>query len=235
MLRISHLDAGYGPIQVLWDIQVEILEGEIIALIGSNGAGKTTLLNTISGLVPPRRGAVQFMDRDLVHVPADEIVALGLIHVPQGRRLFPGLSVRENLLQGAFTRRDRGNIQRDLAEVLQFFPALQRRLEMPAGRLSGGEQQMVAIARGLMARPKLLMIDEMSLGLAPVVVDAMIEALEEINRQRGTALLIVEQDVQVALAHSHRGYVLETGRIVMADAASKLLTNEQVRTAYLGV
>lgn len=235
MLNVEHLDAGYGPVQVLWDIQLEIQDGEIVALIGSNGAGKTTLLNAISGLIPPRRGQVLFAGRDLAHVPADEIVARGLVHVPQGRRLFPGLSVRENLLQGAFTRRDRGNIQKDLAEVLELFPSLQRRLEMPAGRLSGGEQQMVALGRGLMAQPKLLMIDEMSLGLAPLVVDAMIKALEQINRQRGTALLIVEQDVQVALTRAHRGYVLETGRVAMADAAPKLLTDERVRTAYLGV
>jgi branched-chain amino acid transport system ATP-binding protein len=235
MLQVEHLDVGYGPVQVLWDVQLDIHEGEIVALIGSNGAGKTTLLNAISGLLPPWRGHVRFADQDLARVPADEIVARGLVHVPQGRRLFPGLSVKENLLQGAFTRRDRANVQTDLDEVLGLFPALERRLALPAGRLSGGEQQMVALGRGLMARPKLLMMDEMSLGLAPLVVDAMIQALEQINRQRGTSLLIVEQDVQVALTHAHRGYVLETGHIVMADAAGRLLANEQVRTAYLGV
>ncbi len=262
ILHIEHLNTGYGSVQVLWDIALEIGEGEIVALIGSNGAGKTTLLNAISGLLPPWQvsdpahpersvvdpaglsgeaeskdsgGQVRFAGRDLAHVPAEEIVARGLVHVPQGRRLFPGLTVRENLLQGAFTRGDRGNVQTDLAEVLEFFPALQRRLQMPAGRLSGGEQQMVALGRGLMARPRLLMIDEMSLGLAPLVVDAMIAALEQINRARGTALLIVEQDVQVALEHAHRGYVLETGHVSMTGAAAQLLADERVRAAYLGV
>ncbi len=235
MLTIDHLDAGYGTVQVLWDIHLEVNPGEIVALIGSNGAGKTTLLNVISGLLPPWRGQIRFEDRNLAHVAPDEIVARGLVHVPQGRRLFPGLSVRENLLQGAFTRRDRGNIAGDFDQILELFPSLQRRLPMPAGKLSGGEQQMVAIGRGLMARPKLLLIDEMSLGLAPLVVDAMIEALERINRERGTALLIVEQDVQVALTHAHRGYVLETGRVALSQAAGELLANEHVRAAYLGV
>jgi ABC-type branched-subunit amino acid transport system ATPase component len=234
MLVIENLDAGYNSVQVLNDIRLEVREGEIVALIGSNGAGKTTLLTVISGLLSPYRGKVWFASSDITRAGSDEIVARGLSHVPQGRRLFAGLTVRENLLQGAYTRRD-ANVKADLEKVLQLFPSLQLRIHTPAGKLSGGEQQMVAIGRGMMARPKLLMIDEMSLGLAPVVVDAMIAAVEQINRQQGTALLIVEQDVQIALQYAHRGYVLENGRITLSDTASNLLGNAHVQTAYLGV
>jgi len=235
MLSIEHLDAGYGPAQVLWDVALEVRQGEIVALIGSNGAGKSTLLSVISGLIAPRRGKISFLGREITRAGSDEIVALGLIHVPQGRRLFAGLTVKENLMQGAYPRRDRANLKAEIDRALELFPVLEKRIQSPAGRLSGGEQQMVAIARGLMAKPKLLMIDEFSLGLAPVVVDAIIDAVEKINREEGTALLIVEQDVQIALEHAHRGYVLETGHIALADDAPKLLANAHVRTAYLGV
>ena len=235
MLTVEHLDAGYGPVQVLWDLNLQVDANEIVALIGSNGAGKTTLLMAISGLLAPRRGKICFGEDEITHMPSDEIVARGLVHVPQGRRLFPGLTVKENLLQGAYTRRDQAEIRKDLSQVLELFPSLQRRLAMPAGKLSGGEQQMVAVGRGIMARPKLLLIDELSLGLAPLVVDTMMQALQRINRERGTALLIVEQDVQVALEYAHRGYVLETGHINLADQAPKLLANTHVRTAYLGL
>lgn len=235
MLTIEHLDTGYGTVQALWDITLEVREGEIVALIGSNGAGKTTLLTAISGLLPHWRGNIVFDGCDITHGASDNIVAAGIVQVPQGRRLFAGLSVRENLMQGAFTRRDRANLKGDLDRVVDLFPALGKRMEMPAGKLSGGEQQMVAIGRGIMARPKLLMIDEMSLGLAPLVVDAMISALETINREQGTALLLVEQDVQVALEHAHRGYVIETGHIVLADMSQNLLANPHIQAAYLGV
>ncbi len=235
MLNVEHLDTGYGKIQALWDVSLHVDAGEIVALIGSNGAGKTTLLTAISGLLARWRGTVTFDGRDLTRASSDEIVASGIVHVPQGRRLFAGLTVRENLLQGAFARRDRANLDADLARVLELFPSLKRRLDTPGGKLSGGEQQMVAIGRGMMARPKLLMIDELSLGLAPLVVDAMISALEQVNREQGTALLLVEQDVQIALEHSHRGYVIETGHIVLADTSQNLLANPHVQTAYLGV
>ncbi len=235
MLNVEHLDTGYGTIQALWDITLQVGDSEIVALIGSNGAGKTTLLTVISGLLHRWRGKITFDGQDLTRAPSNEIVARGIVHVPQGRRLFAGLSVRENLMQGAYTRRDTANLRRDLDRVLQFFPSLERHLESTAGRLSGGEQQMVAIGRGLMARPKLLMIDEMSLGLAPLVVDTMINALEQVNREQGTALLIVEQDVQVALEHSHRGYMIETGHIVLADTSENLLANPHIQTAYLGL
>ncbi len=235
MLTIEHLDAGYGSIQALWDINLEVREGEMVALIGSNGAGKTTLLTAISGLLPRWRGSLAFDGHDITRAPSDEIVRRGIVHVPQGRRLFAGLTVRENLTQGAYARRDQANVTRDLDRVLDLFPALQERLHTSAGKLSGGEQQMVAIGRGMMARPKLLMIDEMSLGLAPLIVDTMISALEQINRAQGTALLLVEQDVQVALEHAQRGYVIETGHIALADTSQNLLANPHIRTAYLGV
>ncbi|HEX9074151.1 MAG TPA: ABC transporter ATP-binding protein [Anaerolineae bacterium] len=235
MLTIEQLDTGYGTVQALWGITLEVREGEIVALIGSNGAGKTTLLTAISGLLSRWRGRIVFNGRDFTHGASNAIVAAGIVQVPQGRRLFAGLSVRENLMQGAFTRRDRANLKGDLDRVVDLFPALGKRMEMPAGKLSGGEQQMVAIGRGIMARPKLLMIDEMSLGLAPLVVDAMISALETINREQGTALLLVEQDVQVALEHAHRGYVIETGHIVLADMSQNLLANPHIQAAYLGV
>jgi branched-chain amino acid transport system ATP-binding protein len=234
MLQIEGLDAGYGALQVLWDVNLEVRAGEIVALIGSNGAGKTTLLTVISGLLPPRRGKIVFDGHEITRAGAEDIVARGLAHVPQGRHLFAGLTVKENLLQGAYARRDRAEVKRDLDRVLEWFPAIQRRLNLPAGKLSGGEQQMAAIGRGLMARPKLLMIDEMSLGLAPLVVDAIIKAVEQMNQERGTALLLVEQDVQVALEHAHRGYVLENGRIVLSETALTLLANDHIRTAYLG-
>jgi len=234
MLSIENLSAAYGSVQVLWDVNLDVRDGEVVALIGSNGAGKTTLLSTISGLMQPRAGAIRFADSDITHCSSDQIVERGLVHVPQGRRLFAGLTVKENLLMGAYRRSDRPQVQKDLAWVLSLFPSLERRLSLPAGKMSGGEQQMCAIGRGLMAKPKLLMVDEFSLGLAPIVVEQLIGVIQTINQQ-GTTVLIVEQDVQVALENAHRGYVLETGHIVLADDAPKLLNNDHVRAAYLGV
>ena len=234
MLKVNHLAAAYGRVQVLWDINLEIREGEIVALIGSNGAGKSTLLATISGLMKPVQGALEFNGVDVTHDPCDRLVQSGLVLVPQGRRLFAGLTVRENLLMGAYTRSDRAQVQQDLAWVLSLFPSLERRLSLAAGKMSGGEQQMCAIGRGLMGKPKLLMIDECSLGLAPIVVEQLMGIVKTINAQ-GMTVLIVEQDVQVALENAHRGYVLETGHITLADDAQKLLDNQHVRSAYLGI
>jgi branched-chain amino acid transport system ATP-binding protein len=234
MLKIDNLSAAYGRVQVLWDINLEIRQGEIVALIGSNGAGKSTLLATISGLMKPIQGSLHFDGADITHEPCDRLVQRGLVLVPQGRRLFAGLTVRENLLMGAHTRNDRAQVQKDLAWVLSLFPALERRLTLAAGKLSGGEQQMCALGRGLMAKPKLLMIDEFSLGLAPIVVEQLMGIVKTINEQ-GMTVLIVEQDVQVALENAHRGYVLETGYITLSDDAPKLLDNQHVRAAYLGV
>jgi len=234
MLKVNNLSAAYGRVQVLWDINLEIREGEVVALIGSNGAGKSTLLAAISGLMKPIKGTLEFNGVDVTHDPCDRLVQSGLVLVPQGRRLFAGLTVRENLLMGAYRRSDRAQVQKDLAWVLSLFPSLERRLTLAAGKMSGGEQQMCAIGRGLMAQPKLLMIDECSLGLAPIVIEQLMGIVMTINAQ-GMTVLIVEQDVQVALENAHRGYVLETGHITLADDAQKLLDNEHVRAAYLGI
>lgn len=233
MLKVEHLNAGYGDIQVLWDISLEIRTGEVVALIGSNGAGKSTLLWTLSGLLKPMSGSVQFEGEEIGGAPPDRIVSLGLTQVPQGRRLFAGLTVRENLLQGAYSRSDRGGIAEDLDFVLELFPRLRERYHQAAGSMSGGEQQMCAVGRGLMARPKLLMVDEVSLGLAPIVVEAIYEAISKV-RARGMTVLIVEQDVQVALEQADRGYVLDVGALLMSGAASDLLANPRIREAYLG-
>ena len=233
-LEVQHVDAGYGAVQVLWDVSLEVGAGEVVALIGANGAGKSTLLRVISGLLRPERGRVAFQQRDVTGLPPERLVHLGIAHVPQGRRLFSDLSVRENLLLGAWARRERAAIAADLEHMLDLFPALADRLALPARQLSGGEQQMAAVARALMARPRLLLIDEPSLGLAPLAVRALMEVVVRLRRE-GVSILLVEQDVTVALGHADRGYVLETGRIVLADRAAVLLENPQVRRVYLGL
>ncbi|MBU6423451.1 MAG: ABC transporter ATP-binding protein [Chloroflexi bacterium] len=233
LLSVHGLSAGYGETLVLRDVDLDIEAGELVALIGANGAGKSTLLATLSGLVPPVSGSVRLAGRELAHARPETIVAAGLAHVPQGRRLFGGLTVERNLLLGAYLRRD-GEIRADVERVVGYFPALRDKLARDAATLSGGEQQMVAIARGLMARPKVLMVDEPSLGLAPNVVDRVIDVCAEINRA-GTAILLVEQDVLVALEVAHRGYVLETGRITLSGDAAELRADDRVRKAYLGI
>jgi branched-chain amino acid transport system ATP-binding protein len=232
-LRVDRLSAGYGDTQVLWDVSLEIAPGEVVALIGSNGAGKSSLLGAISGLVRVDGGGVFYGERELTRAAPDRIVSAGIVQVPQGRRLFTSLTVRENLLMGAYLRTD-GEIDADLERVLTLLPRLRERFEYLAGRLSGGEQQMVAIARGLMARPQVLLIDEMSLGLAPVLVEQLLAILHEIN-ERGVAILMVEQDVQTALEFSSRAYVLETGHLIMSGASNVLLDDPSVKRAYLGV
>jgi branched-chain amino acid transport system ATP-binding protein len=234
LLRVEKLNVAYGEVQVLWDVDLEIRGGEIVALIGSNGAGKTTLLSTLSGLLRPRSGHIAFDGEALEGATAQRIVDLGIAHVPEGRQLFPAMSVRDQLMLGAFRRRDRGAVKADLARVLELFPPVRERLGALASTLSGGEQQMVAIGRALMARPRLLMIDELSLGLAPLVVESLMEIISALNRE-GTTILIVEQDVQAALERATRGYVLETGHITLSDSSERLLADERVRRAYLGV
>jgi branched-chain amino acid transport system ATP-binding protein len=234
LLEIRDLSSGYGDVQVLWNVSLDINSGEVVALIGANGAGKTTLLCTVSQLIQPWSGSVRFGGRDLTRARSDEVVAAGIVHVPQGRRLFAGLSVKDNLLQGAYLRRGKAEIESKLEWVLQTLPRLKERLNQAAGLLSGGEQQMCAIGRALMSQPKLLAIDELSLGLAPKVVDSLIELIAEINKQ-GITVLLVEQDVQVALEHAHRGYVLETGRITQGRSATELLEDPRIRQAYLGL
>jgi len=233
MLELEDLRAGYGNIEALHGISLSVGEGEIVTLIGANGAGKTTTLMTISGCVRARAGAIRFRGRDISGLPPHEIVALGLVHSPEGRKIFPRLTVAENLEMGAFTRRDPDGIAADQNRVLEMFPILAERRRQPGGTLSGGEQQMLAIARALMARPRLLLLDEPSLGLAPLVVSRIFDVIRELNRD-GTTILLVEQNAQMALKAAHRGYVLETGTIAMADAADQLLADPRVRNAYLG-
>jgi branched-chain amino acid transport system ATP-binding protein len=233
LLAVEHLNVSYGDVQVLWDVSLEVRRGEMLALIGANGAGKSTLLATISGLIKPRSGRIIFDSRDVTGMAADEIVRAGIAHVPQGRRLFAGLTVKQNLLLGAYTRRD-ADRDKELAWVLDTFPRLSERQAQLAGTMSGGEQQMCAIGRALMSKPALLLIDEPSLGLAPVMVDDLLEVLRGIHQQ-GTTVLIVEQDIQTALEEADRGYVLETGRIGLTGSAADLLANEDIRKAYLGI
>jgi branched-chain amino acid transport system ATP-binding protein len=233
LLQVDKLSAGYGMTPVLFGVDLELSAGELVALIGANGAGKSTLLGALSGLVGISGGSVRFADRPVTGLRPEAIVASGLIHVPQGRRLFGSMTVDRNLLLGAYRRHDR-QVQEDLQRILGYFPALRDKLDREAGTLSGGEQQMVAIGRGLMARPKLLMIDEPSLGLAPNIVDRVMEIVKAIN-QDGTAVLLVEQDVVLALEIADRGYVLENGRIVMSGPAPDLRKDPAIRKAYLGV
>jgi branched-chain amino acid transport system ATP-binding protein len=234
LLDVRDIDAGYGAVPVLSAVSLQVREGETVALIGANGAGKSTLLRVVSGLLTPWRGRVSLDGVDLAGLAPEHIVRRGIVHVPQGRRLFPELSVRENLLLGAYARTDRDGVAADLDRMLTLFPALGERLALAASQLSGGEQQMAAVARALMARPRLLMIDEPSLGLAPIAVQRLLDVLARL-RADGVSVLLVEQDVAVALAHADRAYVLETGRIVIVDTAAALLEDARVRSAYLGV
>jgi branched-chain amino acid transport system ATP-binding protein len=232
MLRLDDLHVYYGEIHALKGVALEVQQGEIVALLGNNGAGKTTTLKTISGLLVPRRGAVHFEDKSLVGTAPHDVVGLGIGHVPEGRRIFNRLTVRENLMMGAFLRRD-GGIDADLQRVFALFPRLLERIAQVAGTLSGGEQQMLAIGRALMARPRMLLLDEPSMGLAPVLVEQIFETIAEVNRQ-GTTILLVEQNASMALSVAHRGYVLETGAIVLAGSAAALSEDADVRRAYLG-
>jgi branched-chain amino acid transport system ATP-binding protein len=231
VLEIEDLHVFYGGIHALKGLALEIRSGEIVAILGNNGAGKTTTLKSISGLLP-HRGRITLEGRSLSGVPPHEVVLRGVAHVPEGRRIFNRLTVRENLMMGAYLRRDPG-IPDDLEGVFVLFPVLQQRLSQPAGTLSGGEQQMLAIGRALMARPRLLLLDEPSMGLSPVLVERIFETIQDINR-RGTTILLVEQNAAMALAIAQRGYVLETGSIALAGTAAALAENPDVRRAYLG-
>jgi len=233
MLRLESVEAGYGPVNCLHGISLEVRDGEIVTLLGANGAGKTTTLMAISGLVPIRGGDVTFRGKTLRGMAAADIVAQGISHVPEGRRILPRLTVLENLALGAYLRRDRRAIEQDVERVFGLFPILASRRRQLAGTLSGGEQQMLAIARGLMARPTLLLLDEPSLGLAPKLVVTIFDTIRRIN-QEGVTLLLVEQNAYLSLQIAHRGYVLETGRIVLTDAAARLADNPHVKAAYLG-
>ncbi len=233
MLEVQDVHTYYGNIHALKGISISVRDGEIVTLIGANGAGKSTTIRTIAGLVHPRRGDVRLDGESITRIPAHEIVTRGVSQAPEGRRIFPRLTVMENLEMGAYTRRDPAGIRADLDRVFTLFPRLKERVQQKAGTLSGGEQQMLAISRALMARPRLLLLDEPSMGLAPILVEQIFETLAEINDQ-GTTILLVEQNARMALAIADRGYVLQTGRIVLDDTAENLRRNEMVRKAYLG-
>jgi len=233
MLEVESLDVYYGAVHALKGVTLRADAGEIVTLIGANGAGKTTLLRSISGLIRPRAGAIRFEGRDITRTPPHEIVGLGLSHAPEGRMVFANLSVEDNLELGAYRRKDRSGIREDFDGVYALFPRLKERRRQTAGTLSGGEQQMLAIARALMSRPRLLLLDEPSLGIAPILMREIFKTVREIN-QRGVTVLLVEQNAHLALAIARRGYVLETGRVQIEDEAARLLQNEDVKKAYLG-
>ena len=236
MLEVSGISAGYGRVQVLWDVTFDVGASEVVAIIGPNGAGKTTLLKTISGLVAPFAGAARIDGEDVTRRRPNEMVALGVAHVPEGRRVFAEMTVLENLEMGSYNRRARATRPASLDAAFRLFPVLDRKRHMAAGGLSGGEQQMLAIARGLMAKPRLLMLDEPSLGLAPLLVEELFSVLERINREEGVAILLVEQNTQYALERlAGRGYVLENGRVVLSGSSSALLDDPKVKEAYLGM
>lgn len=234
LLDVGDLNVYYGAIHALQGVSFNVEEGEIVTLIGANGAGKSTTLRTISGLLRSRTGHIRFKDTDISMMPAQQIVRLGASHVPEGRKIFAPLTVKENLMMGAFTRKDKTEIQNSMDRVFTSFPRLKERIDQLGGTLSGGEQQMLATGRGMMSQPALLMMDEPSMGLSPILVEEIFSIIKRINAQ-GTSILLVEQNAQMALSISHRAYVLETGRIVLQGSAKEIANNPQVKSAYLGI
>jgi branched-chain amino acid transport system ATP-binding protein len=235
MLKLEKINTFYGNIQALKDLSLEVNEGEIITLIGANGAGKSTTLMSICGIEQPRSGRVIFEGEDITEKAPDKIVAQGISQVPEGRRIFPKLTVAENLDMGAFLRNDKGEIARDMEYIFELFPRLAERRSQQGGTLSGGEQQMLAISRALMGKPRLLLLDEPSLGLAPLIVKQIFEIIVKINKENNTTVFLVEQNANMALKIAHRGYVLQNGTVTMTDEADKLMANEEVKAAYLGI
>lgn len=235
MLKLSNVQTFYGKIQALRDVSMEISEGEIVTLIGANGAGKTTTLMSISGIVPSRSGEIVFEGQSIQAMSPHKIVDLGICQVPEGRRIFPYLTVSENLDMGAFLRTDKDAIRQDMEYIFELFPILSQRRHQAGGTLSGGEQQMLAISRALMARPRLLLMDEPSLGLAPLIVRQIFEIIRKINAENNTTIFLVEQNANLALKVASRGYVMENGRITLSDSSKNLLSNEEVKKAYLGL
>ena len=233
MLKVENLSVHYGMIQAVRDVSFEVNEGEVVSLIGANGAGKTTILRTLSGLVRPSAGKIQFLGKEIQKLPAQKIVAGGLSQVPEGRHVFPGLTVMENLEMGAFLKKDREENQANLKKVFSRFPRLEERKNQDAATLSGGEQQMLAMGRALMSTPKLLLLDEPSMGLAPIFIQEIFDIIQDIQKQ-GTTVLLIEQNANKALAISDRGYVLETGKIVLSGTGKELAASDEVRKAYLG-
>ena len=235
VLKLLNIESAYGPIKAIRGTSLQVRRGEIAAVLGSNGAGKTTILKTISGIIDPRKGAIEFKGQDITAQDPSHIVQQGLSHVPEGREVFPLLSVRDNLLMGAYTRSDRDGVARDIETVYGYFPILRERATQDAGLLSGGQQQMLAISRALMANPDLMLLDEPSLGLSPKLTKEIFEIVVRINRERGTTILLVEQNANMALNASDYGYVLENGRIVMEDTCARLREKDDIKEFYLGL
>jgi branched-chain amino acid transport system ATP-binding protein len=235
MLKVNNISTYYGNIQALKGVSLEVEEGEIVTLIGANGAGKTTTLMSLCGVTPPRSGEVLFQGQPIQKLSADQIVPMGIVQVPEGRRIFPNMTVFENLEMGAYLRKNKPLIQQDVNMVMDLFPILAQRRGQLGGTLSGGEQQMLAISRALMARPRLLLLDEPSLGLAPIIIKQIFDIIKRINHENNTTIFLVEQNANQALKLAHRGYVMENGRVTLSDTAANLLSNEAVKKAYLGI
>lgn len=235
ILQLLNVESAYGPIKAIRGVSLKVAQGQIVTVLGSNGAGKTTILKTISGIIDPRKGSVQFKGADITAKDPAYIVQQGLSHVPEGREVFPLLSVKDNLLMGAYTRRDRDGVARDIETVFGYFPILRERAAQDAGLLSGGQQQMLAISRAIMAAPQLILLDEPSLGLSPKLTKEIFEIVVRINRERGTTLLLVEQNANMALNAADHGYVLENGRIVMEDSCDRLREKDDIKEFYLGM
>jgi branched-chain amino acid transport system ATP-binding protein len=235
VLQLLNVESAYGPIKAIRGVSLKVRQGEIVTVLGSNGAGKTTILKTISGIIDPRKGSIEFQGKDITAKDPAHIVQQGLSHVPEGREVFPLLSVKDNLLMGAYTRKDRDGAARDMESVYTYFPILRERAAQDAGLLSGGQQQMLAISRAIMAAPHLILLDEPSLGLSPKLTKEIFEIVVRINRERGTTILLVEQNANMALNASDHGYVLENGRIVMEDTCERLREKEDIKEFYLGV
>ncbi len=235
ILKVSNIETYYGPIMAIRGVSFDVPTGNIVTILGSNGAGKTTVLKTVCGVMDPQKGSVVFEGREIQRMDPDRVMRLGISHVPEGREVFPFLSVRENLRMGAYTRRDADEVARDLETVFGYFPVLKERADQRAGSLSGGEQQMLSISRALMARPKVMLLDEPSLGLSPKLVKDIFDIIVRINRERGVTILLVEQNANMALQVGDFGYVLEVGRIVMADTCARLLEKDDIKEFYLGI
>ena len=235
ILKVANIETYYGPIMAIRGVSFDVPQGAIVTILGANGAGKTTVLKTVSGVMDPQKGSVLFEGREIRRMDPDKVMRLGISHVPEGREVFPFLTVRENLAMGAYTRRDQDEVARDLEAVFGYFPVLKERADQRAGSLSGGEQQMLAISRALMARPRLMLLDEPSLGLSPKLVKDIFDIVVRINRERGVTILLVEQNANMALQVGDYGYVLEVGRIVMADTCQRLMQKEDIKEFYLGI
>ncbi len=234
-LKVSNIETYYGPIMAIRGVSFEVRQGDIVTILGANGAGKTTVLKTVSGVMDPQKGTVVFEGNEIQTMDPDKVMRLGMSHVPEGREVFPFLSVRENLRMGAYTRRDADEVAQDLETVFGYFPVLKERADQRAGSLSGGEQQMLAISRALMARPRMMLLDEPSLGLSPKLVKEIFDIIVRINKERGVTILLVEQNANMALQVADYGYVLEVGRIVMADTCERLLQKDDIKEFYLGI